>query len=216
MLDSLLLIICICIIIALVLYFFYWNRFVGLLLSLLIRFVYWNQGASSSWVEIGKVVSLMYVNVSYLLIHPDAGSIHFSILAGRILLKDFRYHSSNQTIKIVKGQIAWRYWIRRPTTEEEIGSIRGGEDRTPLLFLLAKPLQIPHITYCYVIEKQSTSSLSCRLYMTFQGFEWFLYNRTAAYDNIISQMEPNEPSRPASHATERRQSFQKSTLIGRF
>ena len=52
------------------------------------------------------------------------GSIHFSLLAGRLLLKDVRYHSSNQTVKIVKGQIQWRYWIRRPTSEEEINSVR--------------------------------------------------------------------------------------------
>lgn len=58
------------------------------------------------------------------------GSIHFSLLAGRILFKDVRYHSSNQTIKIVKGQIQWRYWIRRPTSEEELNSLRG-EDGTP-------------------------------------------------------------------------------------
>lgn len=59
--------------------------------------------------------------------HP--GSIHFSLLTGRILLKDVRYHSSNQTIKIVTGQIQWRYWTRYPTTEEEIESIRGNDSK---------------------------------------------------------------------------------------
>lgn len=53
------------------------------------------------------------------------GSIHFSLLAGRILFKDFAYHSSNQTIRIVKGQIQWRYWIRLPAGEEDINSMRG-------------------------------------------------------------------------------------------
>jgi hypothetical protein len=66
----------------------------------------------------------------------DEGSVHFSILAGRILLKDVTYHSSNQTIKVVKGQLQWRYWIRRPTSEEEIGTILGGEDRMSLGQLL--------------------------------------------------------------------------------
>lgn len=55
------------------------------------------------------------------------GSIHFSILTGRILLKDVHYHSSNQTAKIVKAQVAWRYWIRRPTKENEIGLSLGGD-----------------------------------------------------------------------------------------
>jgi len=42
-----------------------------------------------------------------------------------------------------------------------------------------------------------------------QGFEWFLYNRTAAYDHIISQMqakatpypEPAEPRRMFSRTS---------------
>ena len=60
------------------------------------------------------------------ILNHQIGSIHFSILAGRILLKDVHYHSSNQTIKLVKGQISWRYWIRKPTTEEDISYV-GGE-----------------------------------------------------------------------------------------
>lgn len=37
---------------------------------------------------------------------------------------------------------------------------------------------------------------SCRIHLSVQGFEWFIYNRTAAYDNIIAQMQ-TEPSRPS-------------------
>ncbi|KAF9529375.1 hypothetical protein CPB83DRAFT_789894 [Crepidotus variabilis] len=157
MFDKLLLISCICVVVALILYFFYWNRFIAFVFGQVIRLVFWNQEASSAWVEIG--------------------SIHFSLLAGRILLKDVRYHSSNQTVKIVKGQIQWRYWIRRPTTEEEFQSLRGEEG------------------------KQSSRLWSCRIQLSFQGVEWFLYNRTAAYDNIISQMEraTHAPSRTSSH-----------------
>lgn len=57
------------------------------------------------------------------------GSIQFSILAGRILFKDLRYHTSNQTIRLVKGQLSWRYWIRKPTEEDELRHARvGAED----------------------------------------------------------------------------------------
>ncbi|EAU91786.1 hypothetical protein CC1G_04554 [Coprinopsis cinerea okayama7 len=141
MFSKLLLIACICIVIALILYFFYWNRFIAFILAQIIRVLYWNQEGSSIWVEIG--------------------SIHFSLPAGRILFKDLCYHSSNQTIKIVKGQLQWRYWIRRPMTEEEISTGRGRR------------------------------WLSCRIHISFQGFEWFMYNRTASFDNIVSQMESN-------------------------
>ena len=40
---------------------------------------------------------------------------------------------------------------------------------------------------------------SCRIQLSFQGLEWFLYNRTAAYDNIIAQME--KASRSTSSAS---------------
>ncbi len=60
------------------------------------------------------------------------GSIHFSLITGRILLKDVNYHSSNQTIKIVKGQIEWRYWIRKPMLEQDIATGLGMEDRALL------------------------------------------------------------------------------------
>ncbi|KAF8070507.1 hypothetical protein FPV67DRAFT_1756074, partial [Lyophyllum atratum] len=164
MFDTLLLISCICVVIALILYFFHWNRFIGFLIGRVIRLVYWSEEASSIWVEIG--------------------SIHFSLIAGRILLKDVSYHSSNQTIRVVKGHVQWRYWIRRPTSEDEIGANR---------------------------SERSLHSSNCRVQIAFQGFEWFLYNKTAAYDNIISQMEGSNLSRPASQSTGRRQSFQKSS-----
>ena len=56
-----------------------------------------------------------------------SGSFHVSLLAGRILLKDFRYHSSNQTFKIVKVQLRWQYWVRSLTHSEDIQAHDGGE-----------------------------------------------------------------------------------------
>jgi hypothetical protein len=57
-----------------------------------------------------------------------AGSLHISFLSGRILLKDFRYHSSNQSIKVVKVQLRWQYWVRALTTSEHIQAHAGGEE----------------------------------------------------------------------------------------
>ncbi|KAK2463228.1 hypothetical protein APHAL10511_004883 [Amanita phalloides] len=161
MLDKNVLISCIFIGIALIVYFFYWNRLLALILGFLARVLYWNAEGSRIWLDIG--------------------SVHFSVLTGRILFKDLRYHSSNQTIKIVKGQIQWRYWIRNPTTENELSSPVGEEPKPPF-----RPL-------------------SCRIQLSLQGFEWFLYNRTAAYDDIISQMEKSgNLSRSETRSTDRR------------
>jgi hypothetical protein len=128
MLNFKLLVICICIIIALTLYLFYWNRFIGFLISRVLRLFFWSQGksAGSIWVDIGAFCSVITPRIR---ITRDIGSIHFSLLAGRILVKDVAYHSSNQTIRMVKGQISWRYWIRVPAGEEDLSQARVvGED----------------------------------------------------------------------------------------
>jgi hypothetical protein len=70
----------------------------------------------------------------------------------------------------------------------------------------------------YVVGNKSRSS-RCRFHATFEGFEWFLYNRTAAFDNIVAQMDAKTPvperraqspapDRAASHI---RQMFGKSS-----
>ncbi|KII92575.1 hypothetical protein PLICRDRAFT_134291 [Plicaturopsis crispa FD-325 SS-3] len=153
--NPILLVATVCIGTALLAYHFYWNRVVGALLGFAFRLANWNgRRASGVWVHIG--------------------SIHFSLLAGRILLKDFRYHSSNQSIRIVKAQISWRYWLRRPAHSADIAQhYRDAEFGPP----------------------------SCRVQVSCEGFEWFLYNRTAAYDSIASKLFSGPlptPSRPVS------------------
>lgn len=51
---------------------------------------------------------------------------------------------------------------------------------------------------------------SCRIQLSFQGLEWFVYNRTGAYDNIIAQMEKATQSTPraSSHGIFNRSSQQ--------
>ena len=44
-----------------------------------------------------------------------------------------------------------------------------------------------------VAAGNASKSPHCRFHVTFEGFEWFLYNRTAAFDNIVSQMEARTP-----------------------
>ncbi|KAF5370617.1 hypothetical protein D9758_002040 [Tetrapyrgos nigripes] len=151
-------------VIASFLYLFYFNRVLAWVLGLIIRLLYWGDSDSSIYLEIGTSFSHLFALSDSTCVLNTKGSIQFSILSGRILLKDVHYHSSNQTIKVVKAQIAWRYWIRRPTTEEEIG-LSLGED-----------------------EKPTTRTSSCRIHLSLNGFEWLLYNRTAAYDQIMSQL----------------------------
>jgi hypothetical protein len=151
--NRLLLIAFLCVDVAFILYFFYWNRLIAYILTIVLRLLYSDQGEASIWVEIG--------------------SIHFSIISGRILLKNVRYHSSNQTLRIVKTQISWRYWIRRPTAKQEL-------KRGP----------------------STKDSEQCRLQISLHGFEWFLYNRTPAYENIMNQMQGLRPPRDQASSCE--------------
>ena len=71
--------------------------------------------------------------------------MHLSLRAGRLLFKDVRYHSSSQTIKIVKGQISWRYWIRAPTLAEDLHAHAGCEAADGMSSSSSSPLR-PHLT----------------------------------------------------------------------
>ena len=55
------------------------------------------------------------------------GSVHLSLPTGRFMVRDLRYHSSNQTFRVVRCQISWRYWIRRVAEEEDFEDDREGE-----------------------------------------------------------------------------------------
>jgi hypothetical protein len=112
------------VVIALLFYILYWGRFLALLIGLAFRVVLWNRGGSSAWIQIGALPLSPCLFTFLMLV---SGSFHVSLLAGRILLKDFRYHSSNQTFKIVKVQLRWQYWIRSLTHSEDIQSHAGGE-----------------------------------------------------------------------------------------
>lgn len=52
---------------------------------------------------------------------------------------------------------------------------------------------------------------SCRVKVSAQGFEWFLYNRTAAYDHILSQMRPKETQGPEE--SEPRRYFSRTSVL---
>lgn len=85
--------------------------------------------------------------LSFLTGAASPGSVHFSLLSGRILLKDVCYHSSNQTINVVKAQITWRYWLRATATEDDLAQEHvGGEDcKQAVIFYSHKN---PQLTDC--------------------------------------------------------------------
>jgi hypothetical protein len=156
----------------------------------------------------------------YTLLTPASGSFHVSLLAGRILLKDFCYRSSNQTFKIVKVELRWQYWIRSLARSEDIQDQGDGEEPkcAPTSSFLP-PIRIIHSA---ILAGHASQLPRCRFHATLEGFEWFIYNRTSAFDYIISQMDSKTPvpeRRTQSFsadgaATQLRQMFAKSPAGG--
>ncbi|KAA1074828.1 hypothetical protein PGT21_022120 [Puccinia graminis f. sp. tritici] len=108
-------------------------------------------------------------------------AIQLSLLAGRVLFRNARYHSINQSLRIVKGHLTCRYWYLRTQGMESDGpTSRQGNPLSP-------------------------SSLPHRWLIAFEGAEWFVYNRTAAFDVILEHLGFVNPLDPASDSTMKKQ-----------
>ncbi|RAL66154.1 hypothetical protein DID88_005826 [Monilinia fructigena] len=108
-------------------------------------------------------------------VYVDIQALQISLLGGRVFLKGVRYHGNNETILIQNGYITWRYWLRN-VKELDLGndgSIKGQES-----------------TINTGIDREegpkAKKELPCRINAVLNGVEWFVYNRSPAYDAIIS------------------------------
>ncbi|KAI9830910.1 MAG: hypothetical protein M1819_005292 [Sarea resinae] len=125
-------------------------------------------------------------------IYIDIQALQISLLAGRVFFKGLRYHGENETIFIQGGYITWQYWLRRVRKAGCYEQGRGVNGRPPS----------PDEKYGKTADTGSPQSatggepagckgrydLPCRLVLVMQGFEWFVYNRSPAYDAIVSSM----------------------------
>ncbi|MBW0473043.1 hypothetical protein O181_012758 [Austropuccinia psidii MF-1] len=104
-------------------------------------------------------------------------AIQLAPLAGRILFKNARYHSINQSLRIVTGHITCRYWYLRTQGMDTYHESTAGEP-----------------------SSNSATSLPHRWIVEFEGAEWFVYNRTAAFDAILEQLGLSH-SQDSSHTS---------------
>ncbi|KAK3318552.1 hypothetical protein B0H66DRAFT_603132 [Apodospora peruviana] len=114
-------------------------------------------------------------------VYIDIQAIQISLLAGRIFFTGLRYHGNNETILVQHGHITWAYWLRR-VREVNITKEKKTErdaDNSP---------------------KESTANLPCRINASLSGLEWFIYNRSPAYDSVLAGL--TVPRRPADAAKE--------------
>lgn len=111
-------------------------------------------------------------------IYIDIQALQISLLGGRVFFTRLRYHGDNETILIQKGYITWSYWQWRV---RDVGIESMKDD--------AK-------THVEGKDKRKTK-LPCRVNVVVSGLEWFVYNRTGAYESVLEGMlsdltEPRE------------------------
>ncbi|EED13208.1 fermentation associated protein (Csf1), putative [Talaromyces stipitatus ATCC 10500] len=158
-------------------FLFYFNRFLATLVSYGIRAYTWH----------------------YYRAYVDIQALQVSLLGGRIFFKGIRYHGVNETVLIQRGHITWNYWMRtvrrldltrKDTTIGTKDPNHGGSasanadgqaDGTEESGGLKAETQLP-----------------CRIVIALSGLEWFLYNRTPAYDDLLSGFTPSTDATPES------------------
>ncbi|KAK1771357.1 hypothetical protein QBC33DRAFT_591547 [Phialemonium atrogriseum] len=117
-------------------------------------------------------------------VYIDIQALQISLLGGRVFFTGLRYHGNNETVLIQNGYITWSYWLRRvrdvdirnkkEKAAEEAAGIQGN-------------------------DSGPSSRLPCRVNVSVLGVEWFVYNRTPAYDTVLAGLtddgdEEGEPS----------------------
>lgn len=99
-------------------------------------------------------------------VYIDISAIQISLLGGRVFFTGLRYHGANETFMVQHGYITWRYWLRRVRVADILSS--------------REPENDPDRT-----GEPENSELPCRIHVDLIGLEWFVYNRSPAYDGIL-------------------------------
>ncbi|KAL4898034.1 hypothetical protein BDV59DRAFT_53977 [Aspergillus ambiguus] len=156
----------------LVLFFLlYFNRLFAALLSYAIRAYTWH----------------------YYRVYVDINALQISLLGGRIFFKGIRYHGVNETIFVHGGFITWRYW-KRTVRRTDLSNLKshGG-----LAGHGARPSEGRETKHNGADEQggvKRTDTFPCRITAKFYGLEWFVYNRTPAYESILAGFTATGPS----------------------
>ncbi|KAK0118187.1 hypothetical protein ONS95_012492 [Cadophora gregata] len=126
-------------------------------------------------------------------VYIDIQALQISLLGGRVFFKGLRYHGNNETILIQSGFVTWRYWLRN------VKELDVGRDQDPGPKRVSSDVDEVRRGYQsrdHDAEKQARkrdpAKLPCRLNVTLRGVEWFVYNRSAAYDAIVAGLTKDD------------------------
>ncbi|KAK1834352.1 protein CSF1 [Podospora conica] len=117
-------------------------------------------------------------------VYIDIKALQISLLAGRIFFTGLRYHGNNETIVVQNGHITWTYWLWR-VREVNIGQGKDGKDARSDADADAA-------------DAAASPKLPCRINIALLGLEWFIYNRTPAYDSILTGLVGTDDAVPTA------------------
>ncbi|KAL2130955.1 hypothetical protein VTI74DRAFT_5718 [Chaetomium olivicolor] len=100
-------------------------------------------------------------------VYIDIQALQVSLLAGRIFFTGLRCHGNNETFLVQNGHITWAYWLRR-VREANVGKGKNAAQDTG------------------VASGEVSPKLPCRVKVSLRGLEWFVYNRSPAYDSVLA------------------------------
>lgn len=115
-------------------------------------------------------------------LYLDIQALQISLLGGRIFFTKVRYHGNNETILVQNGYITWSYWQWRV---RDVG-IQTEKDEAKTKAEGKEPKK---------------SKLPCRVNVFLTGLEWFVYNRSAAYDSVLEALAGEVDDSAATTAT---------------
>ncbi|KAK1969458.1 fermentation associated protein [Colletotrichum sublineola] len=114
-------------------------------------------------------------------VYIDIQALQVSLLGGRIFFTGLRYHGNNETFLVQHGYVTWRYWLRRVREVDIKASAQQQAEQAS------------------AATNGRHSNLPCRVTMSLVGLEWFIYNRSPAYDSVLAGLK--EPTATAENVT---------------
>ena len=135
-------------------------------------------------------------------VYIDVQALQISLLAGRVFFKGLRYHGDNETVLVHSGYVTWTYWLRN-VREIKVGGPGGkatSERHTADDAASGKDRAIDGAEKAGVGDD---SQLPCRITLTLNGLEWFVYNNGTAYDAVVARMKPESDGDSFSSAQRR-------------
>ncbi len=122
-------------------------------------------------------------------VYVDIQALQISLLGGRVFFKGVRYHGENETILIQNGYITWNYWLRAVKQADCARFADSGcrdQTRSKEEFRNTAPSSGTEQGVRESGAIKAVQDLPSRISVSVSGFEWFIYNRSPAYDAIAA------------------------------